>query len=610
MYSGTAAQVLSALEPFGLKETGKGQYRANSPLRPGSNSHAFSLTLHDDEHGTFFDHVTGEKGSLYYLALRLGIETTPPPQPNSKRRYASLDDYATAHGITAESLRAAGWYQTIHKNRPALAFPTAGGTRWRFLDGQKPHYLNEPGYKACWYGLTPALAKRLADAGELVICNGEISTIVATHYGLSATCVTGGERAIPPTLTEELKTFLGGTQADYIPPIVVALDCDDTGRRAARLITQQLREAGFIARAVDLQLGEHGDLADFCMLHGTGTARALSQLPAISLDEAPVSPPERSWYIIPAADLARLPPIEWIIPGELPDRAITVLFGPSGAGKSFLALDYALRIAQTEPVLYMAGEGEYGYRQRIAAWCTHHHKTEGKLFMCIGAVQLLENGDLQAFLDANQRIRPRVVIIDTMARSMVGNDENSTRDMGLFIRACEDIKRTLDCAVLVIHHTNKGGVYERGNSALRGASDAMIKVTAEDDLICIESAKTKDATPFPTRYMQLVTVSLTLNGQPIESAVLVDADHVVHSPTDRLTTNQHKVLTTLEMEVFTNGARRDEILEHTGIAHSSLYRVLSRLLSAQLISQADKGAPYLITDAGRQALHAPRSAQA
>ena len=59
------------------------------------------------------------------------------------------------------------------------------------------------------------------------------------------------------------------------------------------------------------------------------------------------------------------------------------VMGPSGVGKSFVALDYALCIATGRPylgryeslrgaVLYIAGEGVSGLRNRVKAWLAHH----------------------------------------------------------------------------------------------------------------------------------------------------------------------------------------------------------------------------------------------
>src|SRR5271165_4172309 len=98
--SSTAARLLDALVPYDLKaEREGGKYRCNSPLRPGSNSHAFTLILHDGEHGAYFDHVSEASGTLYDLAKRLGLDlpTARHPVVDTKRVYSGLGDYAQAH---------------------------------------------------------------------------------------------------------------------------------------------------------------------------------------------------------------------------------------------------------------------------------------------------------------------------------------------------------------------------------------------------------------------------------------------------------------------------------------------------------------------------------
>ncbi|MGK3687187.1 AAA family ATPase, partial [Escherichia coli] len=36
-----------------------------------------------------------------------------------------------------------------------------------------------------------------------------------------------------------------------------------------------------------------------------------------------------------------------------------------------------------------------------------------------------------------------------------GNDENDSRDMGAFIRGCDELKRRTGATVLVVHHSGK-----------------------------------------------------------------------------------------------------------------------------------------------------------
>jgi hypothetical protein len=75
--------------------------------------------------------------------------------------------------------------------------------------------------------------------------------------------------------------------------------------------------------------------------------------------------------------------------------------------------------------------------------------------------------------------RPILVVVDTLARNFVGGSEKDAKDMGLFVEGCERVRRTLRCAVLVIHHTTKEGDTERGTESLRNASFAMFKTSGK-----------------------------------------------------------------------------------------------------------------------------------
>lgn len=257
----TGEKILSALQGYDLKEH-NGQYRANSPLRPGSNSHGFTLTIDaTGEHGAFHDKVTGEFGSLYTLAEKLNIDVPRQQATETKRAYANMADYAKAHGVTEDVLRAAKWDECMQmdsngKSRPALSIPTQNGTRYRFLDGEKPTYHSPGGYKNCWYGLKKAIAQAKATNQPLVLCNGAPSVVVAMHYGVAAAALAGGGQKIPTELLEELRTSWQGE-------IVIAMDCDGEGQIATRNYHEQLPTAAII----DMGLTARGDLADFCQLY-------------------------------------------------------------------------------------------------------------------------------------------------------------------------------------------------------------------------------------------------------------------------------------------------------------------------------------------------------
>lgn len=589
----TADKILQALQSYNLKKEGQNRYRCNSPLRPGSDSHAFTLTIEGDEHGAFYDHVSGDKGSLYELARLLNIEppqTDKPEVVSTKRKYSGRNEYAIRHGLTSDELERFQWRETMKGDRLALEFPTRGGRRWRYLDGNKPFYTSEQGYVRCWYGLSREIMERVASGQPLVICNGEISTIAGQKYGLAAVCVTAGENAIPPELISDLTWALDKDRNQ----IIVALDCDHKGATAARQIVAQFKAQGFNIRAVDLGLGHAGDLADFCMVHGTDSLAALLACKTLPDDTQPDY--ERSWKIVHASKLGSIPQVNWLIPGEIPEKGLTVMYGAPSVGKSFAGIDYALRVAQEHTVVYVAAEGESGYHARVGAWCKHNSKSEGKLYLCLGSPNMMNDSDLETFIAMIANLSPAMVVVDTLAMAMIGGDENSARDMGKVIMSCRAIQRELDCAVVLVHHTNKSGTAERGSGALRGAADSMIRLTGDDDIVLIECIKSKDSAPFPTRYMKLLPV--VLDGG-LESRVLVEAGIVKQQAADPLTRNQRQILETLALPIFrTSGASVGELEETTDLNRGSIQRVISRLMELGFVAQAAKREPYTITEVG------------
>lgn len=360
----TAAKVIAYCEAGGFKPTQHGkQWRMNSPIRVGANSHSFGLVIEDDagEIGGYIDRTHPDQGSLYDLAKALGIET-PAGRTGvrtTKVEYEGLDDYSARHGVLPTVFEQAGWKETIFRNRRALEFSTAHGARWRFLDGAKPPYANTDGYTRCWYGLKKAADRAQKQGLPLVICNGEASTVVAFFYGLAACAITSGEQvSLPDDMVAELKAaYPSGS-------IIIAYDSDETGRERGPKLAQAIAASGFMdVRAVDMELSEGGDLADWCRLYDTEAAGEIAKCYVLwGTDKAgttvPVAPkrmPITTWD--EATELARgiyegsgiystAPPL--VLPFSnitalggmaelIPPGVVFGLAAPSGVGKTSIA---------------------------------------------------------------------------------------------------------------------------------------------------------------------------------------------------------------------------------------------------------------------------------
>lgn len=329
--------------------------------------------------------------------------------------------------------------------------------------------------------------------------------------------------------------------------------------------------------------------------------------PAPEHSDNGTSPQYRRLELLHADQLDTLPPIKHLDANkEIPERSLTLLFGPSGAGKSFWALDRAFRIAQSRPVVYVAGEGAEGFAARKIAWCKHHNMSAGQLYFVPRAVNMLEPSEVAELIELIGPLSPALVVLDTLARCMVGGDENSAQAMGLFVAACDRVRFATDAAVLPVHHTGKQGLAERGSSALRAAADQVISLDNSDDLIKVSCEKSKDSREFQAygmRLMQVETGRMLENGEKETSCVILPSDQVALSPGAIITKNQRKVLEALALDVFGEaGAKAAQVQRITELAEKTLYRALSQLKRGEYVHQAEKGDPYNITDRGRRVL--------
>ncbi len=227
---------------------------------------------------------------------------------------------------------------------------------------------------------------------------------------------------------------------------------------------------------------------------------------------------------------------EWLIANVLPSQGLGVIYGEAGCGKSFLAADMGLHITigdtwggkmvRSGAVVYITAEGASGFRKRIVAFREAHSISEMlPFFMIADAPNLGQlSGDADALITSisEQCQTPvQLVIIDTLARTMGGGDENSATDMGQFIANCNEISSALDCLVLLVHHSGKDGTKgARGSSALKGAADVEISVTGTADRRTATLAKLKDGEDGISLAFKLRQVSFERHDRELSSCVL------------------------------------------------------------------------------------------
>lgn len=220
------------------------------------------------------------------------------------------------------------------------------------------------------------------------------------------------------------------------------------------------------------------------------------------------------------SEIDALTPPTWLVENMIPEHGLTFIYGKPGKGKSFIALDLALRVAhgfdwhglpsKQGGVLYLAGEGKGGYKNRVRGWHMHHGLVpDCAPFRLLPRTVNFMNPDEVAKLIRTVKAEigdAVLVIVDTVARVLPGAEENASKEMGLFVAACDAIKDACNVAVIGIHHSGKDedrGM--RGSTALEGAGDAILHLKRKDDSKIVEviTEKQKDGEEAKPLYLKL-----------------------------------------------------------------------------------------------------------
>lgn len=268
------------------------------------------------------------------------------------------------------------------------------------------------------------------------------------------------------------------------------------------------------------------------------TGEILEQ-PDVAPSDEPVSTLDllRS-YILTGHAVESIPPPEPLIDDWLDLESLAVLYGRPGGGKSFLAIDYALHVATGSwwqghetvagNVLYVAAEGRRGLGIRQRAWRLHnrHHNPVDRIHWLPRAVNLLDPVYAAALIQIADDLRPQLVVIDTLARSMVGGDENAGKDMGRVIEAADTIKHRTGACILIVHHSGKDQTAgARGHSSLLGAVDTELELkNGGDGIITLANTKQKESGEQPPMRLRLAPAGDSVAIAPYRGGITLADD--------------------------------------------------------------------------------------
>jgi len=200
-------------------------------------------------------------------------------------------------------------------------------------------------------------------------------------------------------------------------------------------------------------------------------------------------------------------------------------------------------ITKYGPVLYICAEGAGAFQYRIRAWAQQHSVTvDGStpFHTIIAPMNLREASFQEELREIVIRIKPVLIIVDTLHRVIPGADENSSRDLGEVVGYATRLQAENRAAVLFLHHPPKSDPSGRGrgSSSLYYAADTELSCVLESDeqpdgtkFIRASVRKQKDDAKtsllFRNKIVHILDdvgrVMANSVGRPITSCVLVEA---------------------------------------------------------------------------------------
>lgn len=342
----------------------------------------------------------------------------------------------------------------------------------------------------------------------------------------------------------------------------------------------------------------------------------------------------------------------YLVKGLVPFPGQTLLYGAPKVGKSFLVFDLVMHVAlgrsyrglavMQGPVVYVAAEGEHGFRARKEAF--RIAKMEGTPEDAVGEQQVpfyLVAAPVDMINDHEALIRlirqrlgdvsPVAVVLDTVNRTMLA-PENSDQGMRAYIQSLDAVRDSFGCSVIAVHHCGVEGNRPRGHSSLTGAADAQLFVLrARHRMTTLSVEHMKDGADGAVLAFELapVVVGKDADGDDITSCVVVP---VVGTFSDisvgpKLMPQVQKALDLLRSGIEEEGKpapkgrelsssvrgiirkRWRELCKDNGLSESdspdafkkAFLRARNALVEADIIGILDCGFVYLVQNEGREA---------
>lgn len=332
---------------------------------------------------------------------------------------------------------------------------------------------------------------------------------------------------------------------------------------------------------------------------------------------------EHAFWVSDAAVQTRLP---YVVKGVFGKDQIIVFWGAPGSGKTFVAMELSCAIGSGNPwhgrrtrkgiVLYVAAESARSYiENRFSALKRERPELASARVLVVPlALDLMHeaNGDVDRVIDTARKLNDEhgdvvMIVIDTLAVTFGGRNENSPEDMGQYVKNMIRLRRETNAAVLIVHHSGKDEAKGmRGHTALLGALDAELAIEGSPGgERILRTGKVRDGDGFTDLFaftLHPVELGLDPDGDPVTSCVVRAKDEEgtkrvrQQRKGSSIGKHQRHVLKVLEgagrRMVRTDLAHR---LKDEGMGRSRVFEAIAALLESGMLVAHNECDPHEIS---------------
>jgi RecA/RadA recombinase len=249
--------------------------------------------------------------------------------------------------------------------------------------------------------------------------------------------------------------------------------------------------------------------------------------------------------LVPFEDIRFVMSEEWLIKKLLPQQGVAVVYGSPGSFKSFVAMDLALHVAlgwdwaghatTQGDVVYIAAENVKGMRKRKLGFEMAHDATlPGRVpFYLIEVAPNLgtEKNDLDALIASVEAVgvKPRLIVIDTLAQTLFGGEENGA-GMVIFVANATALANRFNACVLAVHHVPLADDERlRGHGSLHGGADAELLTERPNGkltvVITLKKLKDEEDSIKLTVRLDRIVIAQDEDGDDISTLVVGGIEH-------------------------------------------------------------------------------------